>query len=202
MKTLFTSIAILISLSVSAQHNMMNHSATESKSNIKSMTDTEIDGYKNGNGMGQAKAAELNSYPGPMHVLDYKKELGLTTAQIEKITVIYNAMKKDASVFGSQLIDAEAALNAAFQGKKISSSELERLTTQIGVLLGKLRFTHLNAHIKTTNELNQYQIEKYNELRGYSADKVQYTCPMHPEVISDKPGSCPKCHMDLVKKNL
>jgi Cu(I)/Ag(I) efflux system membrane fusion protein len=29
---------------------------------------------------------------------------------------------------------------------------------------------------------------------------VQYTCPMHPEVQSDKPGSCPKCGMDLVKK--
>ncbi len=30
--------------------------------------------------------------------------------------------------------------------------------------------------------------------------KVQYTCPMHPEVISDKPGKCPKCGMTLVKK--
>jgi Cu2+-exporting ATPase len=32
----------------------------------------------------------------------------------------------------------------------------------------------------------------------------QYTCPMHPEVIEDKPGKCPKCGMDLVpvdKKN-
>lgn len=27
---------------------------------------------------------------------------------------------------------------------------------------------------------------------------VQYTCPMHPEVISDEPGSCPICGMDLV----
>ena len=27
-----------------------------------------------------------------------------------------------------------------------------------------------------------------------------YTCPMHPEVHSDKPGKCPKCGMDLVKK--
>ncbi|HMG83324.1 MAG TPA: heavy metal-binding domain-containing protein [Ferruginibacter sp.] len=27
----------------------------------------------------------------------------------------------------------------------------------------------------------------------------QYTCPMHPEVISNKPGKCPKCGMDLVK---
>jgi hypothetical protein len=27
-----------------------------------------------------------------------------------------------------------------------------------------------------------------------------YTCPMHPEVISDKPGKCPKCGMKLVPK--
>lgn len=26
-----------------------------------------------------------------------------------------------------------------------------------------------------------------------------YTCPMHPTVVSDKPGSCPICGMDLVK---
>jgi hypothetical protein len=30
--------------------------------------------------------------------------------------------------------------------------------------------------------------------------KVQYTCPMHPEVLSSKPGKCPKCGMTLVKK--
>ena len=27
-----------------------------------------------------------------------------------------------------------------------------------------------------------------------------YTCPMHPEVNSDKPGQCPKCGMNLEKK--
>src|SRR3990170_1882005 len=30
-------------------------------------------------------------------------------------------------------------------------------------------------------------------------DKKTYTCPMHPEVISDKPGSCSKCGMNLVE---
>ena len=27
-----------------------------------------------------------------------------------------------------------------------------------------------------------------------------YTCSMHPEVISDKPGKCPKCGMELIEK--
>jgi hypothetical protein len=29
---------------------------------------------------------------------------------------------------------------------------------------------------------------------------IVYTCPMHPEVTSDKPGRCPKCGMNLVPK--
>ena len=30
---------------------------------------------------------------------------------------------------------------------------------------------------------------------------TQYTCPMHPEVVTNAPGKCPKCGMDLVKKS-
>lgn len=33
-----------------------------------------------------------------------------------------------------------------------------------------------------------------------AATAAVYTCPMHPEVQSNKPGECPKCHMTLVKK--
>lgn len=31
-----------------------------------------------------------------------------------------------------------------------------------------------------------------------SLKTVQYTCPMHPEIIRNEPGSCPICGMDLV----
>jgi len=29
-----------------------------------------------------------------------------------------------------------------------------------------------------------------------------YTCSMHNEVMSDHPGQCPKCNMDLVKQKM
>lgn len=32
-------------------------------------------------------------------------------------------------------------------------------------------------------------------------DKQVYTCPMHPEIMKDKPGKCPKCHMNLMPKD-
>ncbi len=39
-----------------------------------------------------------------------------------------------------------------------------------------------------------------NHAEHTTSSSEVYTCPMHPEVTSDKPGSCPKCGMDLVKK--
>jgi hypothetical protein len=46
-----------------------------------------------------------------------------------------------------------------------------------------------------------FSFEKNISERSYritdSTISKTYTCPMHPEVISDKPGQCPKCGMDL-----
>ena len=32
-------------------------------------------------------------------------------------------------------------------------------------------------------------------------EATQYTCPMHPQILQDKPGKCPVCGMDLVPKS-
>ncbi len=34
-------------------------------------------------------------------------------------------------------------------------------------------------------------------MQGVTDGKTIYTCPMHPEVQSNKPGERPKCHMKL-----
>ena len=41
---------------------------------------------------------------------------------------------------------------------------------------------------------------KSNNHRNHEHQNEVYTCPMHPEIIKDKPGNCPICGMALVKK--
>ena len=48
-----------------------------------------------------------------------------------------------------------------------------------------------------TETLDKEMTETKNENKEA---KKTYTCSMHPEVISDKPGKCPKCGMQLIEK--
>src|SRR6476620_10280084 len=36
----------------------------------------------------------------------------------------------------------------------------------------------------------------------YARGKVEYTCPMHPEIVRDAPGSCPICGMALEPRTI
>lgn len=42
---------------------------------------------------------------------------------------------------------------------------------------------------------------KSEQKTSTSGQAVKYTCPMHPEVVQDQPGKCPKCSMTLVEKH-
>lgn len=44
----------------------------------------------------------------------------------------------------------------------------------------------------------QSRSESVHADHDHGQGEVTYTCPMHPQVKSDKPGSCPLCGMDLV----
>jgi hypothetical protein len=138
---------------------------------IKSLSSEDIESLETGTGDafgGMAKLAELNGYPGPRHVLDLGKELGLTTAQKENITMIYNYMKREALKLGQEILQIEKTANELFDNKSISDSELQRLIIKSAENYGKLRYIHLTTHLKMMDILSQEQIILYNTLRGYN----------------------------------
>ena len=45
--------------------------------------------------------------------------------------------------------------------------------------------------------------DKTKQKSKMKMEQMKYSCPMHPEVTSNKPGKCSKCGMDLTKsKNM
>jgi len=134
---------------------------------IKSLSASDIEGYRQGNGMGFAKAAELNRYPGPRHVLDLAAPLALTPAQRRQSQDIHDRMHRDAVRLGRQFVEREAALNRLFAGRTADHNKVERLTREIALLQAQLRFVHLRAHLEMATVLTPGQIDAYDRLRGY-----------------------------------
>lgn len=63
---------------------------------------------------------------------------------------------------------------------------------------------HENREMKAMGEvstMHDMDIKNHDSQATSKSPKQNlYVCPMHPEVTSDQPGKCPKCGMDLVKK--
>ena len=81
---------------------------------IKALSAQQIADLKAGRGMGLALPAELNGYPGPVHVLELAGPLGLSAAQKAEMTRLYEAMKAEAMPLGERLVAEETALDALF----------------------------------------------------------------------------------------
>src|SRR3954453_20528331 len=77
---------------------------------IKALPDQQIDDLKAGRGMGLALAAELNGYPGPIHVLELGDRLDLSQTQRARMQSLFDSMKREAVELGERLIAEEAEL--------------------------------------------------------------------------------------------
>ena len=68
------------------------------------------------------------------------------------------------------------------------------------ILCANAVLSGLSAGMISTNHANSFQkLFGISVAHAEEAAAVKYTCPMHPQIISDTPGKCPICGMDLVQ---
>jgi hypothetical protein len=142
---------------------------------IRALTQKEIEDLRIGRGMGLARAAELNSYPGPRHVLDAAQagQLHLTPVQGRTIQGLFDGMSREAQRLGALILKEEQNLEIEFQTGRITEADLQARVARIAALQGQLRAVHLKTHVATRAALTEQQVQHYNELRGYSAGSPQ-----------------------------
>ena len=146
---------------------------------IKALSDEEIRDLLEARGMGLAKAAELNSYPGPLHVLQLANELGLSDAQRKATESLYATMRERALSIGRQIIEAERTLDRAFANGAIEPATLPSQVRAIATLQGELRAVHLEAHLAQRSLLTPEQIAQYDVLRGYRGNSTPHDIRRH-----------------------
>lgn len=136
---------------------------------IKSLSEAEIADLLAGKGMGLAKAAELNGYPGPKHVLELASELDLTADQLAATERLYRSMQAKASALGRSIVARERELDRMFAEKTVSEASLSNALAQLGELQAQLREAHLAAHLAQAKILTATQSAQYARLRGYDS---------------------------------
>jgi septal ring factor EnvC (AmiA/AmiB activator) len=136
---------------------------------IKALPDDEVAGYLAGAGMGFARAAELNRYPGPMHALENARALELTASQRDALEDLMRRHKEEARALGAEVVRLERDLDRLFAERRASAEVVDRLAADIGAAQAKVRASHLNAHLLATALLTPAQVDRYVELRGYAA---------------------------------
>jgi len=148
-----------------SQHR--NHYAGLESRELKALSEEEVRGLREGEGMSMALVAEINHYPGPKHVLELAAELELSSAQEEKVRGAFQRMRAEAVRLGEEILARERELQETFRSG--GSTEAARgLVVEIGRLRGELRWTHLRAHVEMRGALSEGQRERYDRLRGYT----------------------------------
>jgi hypothetical protein len=175
MKKTTTLLFASLVLAAAAQAQHHGHGAAPApyaglqQREIKALSADDTKRLLEGQGMTLALAAELNGYPGPMHVLEHADALQLDEQQRQRTQALMHAHKAEARELGARLVAAERELDRAFASRSISEPALARLTADIGQLQAELRAAHLRTHLQQTAMLSARQVTKYQHLRGYGA---------------------------------
>ena len=159
----------IAALSGCAQHGGAPASpyAGQERREVSSLSPAEVADLRAGRGMGLARPAELNGYPGPLHVLELAAALELSADQRARTEALHARMQAAAREAGARWIEAERELDALFRTRQATPQSLRAALDRIGALQARVREVHLQAHLEQTALLTPTQIERYVQLRGY-----------------------------------
>lgn len=168
MRGLFLTImaVVLTAGAAIAQHHTSGYSSMMARP-IKALSEEQTIQLREGRGMGLSLPAELNSYPGPLHVLEMAFALDLSDTQKIQLAQIQSDMKTKAVALGLLVIAAEARLDNGFASGQADAAQVSSLLSEIGRLNADLRAAHILAHMETKAVLTPAQINRYDVERGY-----------------------------------
>lgn len=162
-----TAAMLLVGAARSDTHSAAGPYAGLEQRAVKALSPEEVADLQAGRGMGLAKVAELNHYPGPKHVLEFAQQLALTGEQTRKVQQIHMTMEQEAQRLGQQVLAKETELEKLFAERRADETRARTLMLTIGQLQGELRYAHVNAHLATARVLSPVQVASYDQLRGY-----------------------------------
>lgn len=103
-------------------------------------------------------------------------------------------LREAAAVVYAQMMRPRAVLAAG-------TGELSPLPeADVSVELSQEALDEGVARLRTAFALGAFALEAAGFEPGMLRTRTEYTCTMHPEVVQDEPGACPKCGMDLVPR--
>lgn len=161
-------IAIFASGCASIAPSASPYAGQESRQ-IKALSATEVAAYVEGKGQGFAKPAELNGYPGPMHVLELADQLALTSEQKAASEALLLKHKTEVRELGRSFISAEEALDRLFSSGLVNAEALRMAIDHSAKIQSRIRNAHLETHLQQTALLTTEQNAAYQRLRGYSS---------------------------------
>lgn len=178
-KLICGSFFLLVLVSQTSGADSASPYAGQETRDIKALAPEDVDAYLSGKGMGLAKAAELNGYPGPAHVLAMATELELSASQKERTEALFRSMEAKATSLGRALIAQERRLDEEFASKTITQKSLGAILQRIGELQAEVRGAHLEAHLAQLAILTPSQVAKYQTGRGYTGADSQQSGHQH-----------------------
>lgn len=161
-------LSMIIAVDVALAAQSSPHGASQERT-VKALSPQQIEDYLEGRGMGMARAAELNGYPGPRHVLELADELDLTPDQLAETNRLFSEMRRSAIELGKAIVAREADLDELFASGTASEAALREITLALGRLNGQLRAHHLSYHLAMRDVLGPDQVRTYQRLRGHTA---------------------------------